>query len=163
MSAHSARTVLMHLSAASSVWPAFLAFLEDDEAALPPALLLGAILLSDKEQRSTAYAMRHTSQEVQHGSHKKPLARLCGVLRFAVQIIGRARITMTMKVPIDREEKFAVRPVPHSREWLEAIRASGERGWQLYRKMGSPKNILAPMVDQSETVSTLFREHVADF
>jgi hypothetical protein len=68
-------------------------------------------------------------------------------------------ITMTMKVPIDRDEEFAVRPVPHSQEWLEAIRASGERGWQLYRKMGSPKNILAPMVDQSETVSTSSREH----
>ena len=65
-----------------------------------------------------------------------------------------------MKIPIDRAEEFAARPVPHSREWLEAIRASGERGWQLYRKMGSPKNILAPMVDQSETVSTSFKEKV---
>jgi tRNA-dihydrouridine synthase 1 len=65
---------------------------------------------------------------------------------------------MTMKLPIDRAEEFAARPVPHSREWLEAIRASGERGWQLYRKMGSPKNILAPMVDQSETVSTSKRK-----
>jgi hypothetical protein len=56
--------VLMHLSAASSVWPAFLAFLEDDEAALPPALLLGAILLSDKEQISTACARFQTNAKM---------------------------------------------------------------------------------------------------
>ncbi|KAG5187620.1 putative tRNA-dihydrouridine synthase, partial [Tribonema minus] len=32
----------------------------------------------------------------------------------------------------------------------EAMRQSGERGWALYRKMGSPRKIVAPMVDQSE-------------
>lgn len=46
-------------------------------------------------------------------------------------------------IPVDRPQR-------HSIEWEESYKDAGIRGWDLYRKLGSPRYVVAPMVEQSE-------------